>query len=112
MSRESSLDRIVELTEQGLSTRQIADVLHITCRSVTRGRRRRGVSLADPATPLTAEQIDHARQMLIDGASYAEVARTIGCNKETVRRRFPGRGWTREQSYDYLRTLRQLRVAL
>lgn len=34
-----------------------------------------------------------ARQLLDDGVSLGEAARTVGIDRSTVRRWFPGRGW-------------------
>lgn len=38
-------------------------------------------------------EYDRARDLIEDGASYGEVARTVGVEPKTVRSWFPGRGW-------------------
>lgn len=43
------------------------------------------------------EKLNAAKVLLDDGASYTEVARTLGMCKKTLRRHFPGRGYTQEQ---------------
>ncbi|QOC55918.1 helix-turn-helix DNA binding domain protein [Gordonia phage DirtyBoi] len=86
-------DLVAELTRAGLTASQISDRLGITTRTVQRHRVAAGIA-QPPARHLTPEQIDTARQLIDDGASYKEAARTIGCNKVTVAKRFPGRGWT------------------
>lgn len=37
---------------------------------------------------------EDAKQMLEDGMSQGEVARTLGVERATVSRKFPGTGWT------------------
>lgn len=51
--------------------------------------------------PPTPEQIDHARRLLNDGASQREVQRTTGIARETLRKHFPGRGWTYVEGGDF-----------
>lgn len=38
-----------------------------------------------------------AAELLADGCSYREVARTLGCHHTTVIDHLPDRGWTRQQ---------------
>lgn len=42
-----------------------------------------------------------AERLLDDGASYTEVSKTLKVKRETVARRFPGRGWTHKQGGEY-----------
>lgn len=84
---------VTELTRAGLSAPQIAERLGIATRTVQRHRVAAGIA-QPPARHLSPEEIDRARQLIDDGASYKEVARTIGCANVTVAKRFPGRGWT------------------
>jgi hypothetical protein len=42
-----------------------------------------------------------ALMLLDDGASYTEVARTLGCDRKWVSKRFPGRGWTAQEGGAY-----------
>ncbi len=46
---------------------------------------------------LTAAEMRRADELLADGVSFADVARTLGRSKSAICRRFPGRGWTAEQ---------------
>lgn len=50
-----------------------------------------------PRYKLTDEEKRRAAELLDDGVSYREVARTIGRSASVICRRFPGRGWTVEQ---------------
>lgn len=44
--------------------------------------------------PPSAELLNQAADLLNDGASQREVCRTTGLARETIRKHFPGRGWT------------------
>lgn len=91
-------ERVVVLTHRGWSAAKIAAEMDIHPRSVVRARSRTGIAKPYPARHrLTAEQIVTAEALFDDGASRAEVARTIGCARETLERRWPDRAWTREQ---------------
>jgi methylphosphotriester-DNA--protein-cysteine methyltransferase len=103
--------RIAELTRQGLSAPQIAEMLGVTPRTVVRGRKATG-TLVGPAPQefwLTAEQIDRAEQLLDDGCSLVEVARTIGCTWTSVWKRWQHRGWTKQQAGEYAALIRDMK---
>lgn len=97
--------RVIELTHRGWSSGQIAQELNTTPRTVCRIRHNAGCKAA--TNPLTEDELSIAAAMLDDGASYAEVGRTIGRPLETVRNRFPGRGWTRAQTHEFNRFRKQ-----
>lgn len=42
-----------------------------------------------------------AKSLLDDGASYTEVARTVGRGRKWVSQRFPGYGWTAQEGGAY-----------
>jgi DNA invertase Pin-like site-specific DNA recombinase len=44
--------------------------------------------------PPSPERLEQAAQLLADGASQREVTRTTGISRETLRKHFPGHGWT------------------
>ena len=89
-------DRVAELTRQGLTAGTIAEILGITKRSVQRHRKERGVT-QPPAVHMTAEELLRAKEMLEDGASCREVARTLGRTHGTILKRFPECKWTKSQ---------------
>jgi hypothetical protein len=89
--------RVIELTRQGHSASAIAAFTGITKRSVTRIRSDMGVAQPPSGLPLTDDEMRRAAELLDDGCSYGETARTLGRNCETIRRHFPGRGWTRAE---------------
>lgn len=90
-------ERVVDLTALGHSAPQIAAAVGCTPRTVVRIRARAGIS--QPAGgPLTDDEIHCARALLDDGASFSEVARTLGRSYRHLRGRFPDvPGWTRQQ---------------
>ncbi len=51
-----------------------------------------------------------AQRLLEDGASYREVARTLGCSRGVVMHRLPGFGWSYSESGTYRQMLRRLEV--
>lgn len=51
------------------------------------------------------ETWERAEQMLDDGCSASEVSRTLGPKVSSILARFPGRGWTPQQSNEHRRAL-------
>lgn len=47
--------------------------------------------------PNAGEWHEEAKQLLEDGASYREVARTVNIDRRRVQRVFPGYGWTHRE---------------
>lgn len=93
-------ERVRELTAAGRSATQIAALLNITDRTVTRYRRHTGIS-KPRNNPFTPEQLALAEQLLDDGCSYGETARTVGASRQGIRQRFPSRGWTQVEGGAY-----------
>ena len=82
-------DRVTQLTRQGHTAKQIANLLGVTPRTVTRDRAARGIT--QPIHPrVTETEFARAKEMLDDGASYEEVARTLHRSHTAFRHRFPG----------------------
>lgn len=59
------------------------------------------------------ERFDRQRALALlkDGASYTDVAETLGVSRKMVARRLPGYGWTHRQGGAYGRMLRDLKPA-
>lgn len=88
--------RVVELSRQGMSAGAIADILGITPRSVCRARARAGIS--KPRSRLGTEDDKlRAKEMLVDGASYEEVGRTLGFAAGTIQKWHRGFTYTPSQ---------------
>ena len=83
---------VEHLTRAGLSAAEIGAKLGVNKRTIERDRQALGISLSRP--PITEAQIETAYRLLVDGAGYAEAARTVGCAGSTLLRRFPGMGLT------------------
>lgn len=85
---------IAELTRDGHTAAAIAAALRISTRTVHRSRRRAGIA-RPAAVPLSAAELARAAELLDDGCSYGEVARSLGrSSRRAIAKHFPGRGWT------------------
>ncbi|MCV7358515.1 helix-turn-helix domain-containing protein [Mycolicibacterium fluoranthenivorans] len=59
--------------------------------------------------PFTEADAQAAKTLLEEGASYREVARTLGRNASIICRRFPGRGWSEDVKREAARTQQLMR---
>lgn len=85
--------RVVALTRQGFTAAEIATTEGLTVRTVYRVRQELGASRERVNIPLTEDELRTATELLDDGCSYREAARTLGCAPRTIRAHFPNRGW-------------------
>jgi IS30 family transposase len=90
---------VAELTWEGWTAKRIAARLSVTPRTVIRDRvkmdEHRILGIAQPARRLlTDEECRRAQELLDDGYSLMEVARTLNRSAHTIGRRFKGQGWT------------------
>ncbi|AXN53356.1 helix-turn-helix DNA binding domain protein [Mycobacterium phage Thonko] len=85
-------EQMVELFGHGHSIDAIALKLDVAVETVRRGLRREGIEppRRHVARPWTEADTAIAKPLLDDGASYFEVARTIGRDFYTVVRNMPG----------------------
>ena len=93
--------QIAELSRLGYSNTQIAEKVGCGLRSVTRIRKELGLSLPRAASwerRISAERLQKAAVMVADGASWADIQRTLHVSVHTLRRHFPGTAWTAQQS--------------
>lgn len=103
--REARQRVVKRLTLAGWTAREIAEREGCSVRQVKRDRSALGI--ARPRAPqVTAGQLEFARQLLEDGASRTEVARTIGVDEKTMRRWFPEHKWSPEQIAEHVQALR------
>lgn len=51
--------------------------------------------------PPSPERLEYAARLLEDGASQREVWRTTGIARDTLRKYFPGKGWTYVQGGEF-----------
>lgn len=47
------------------------------------------------------ETLTQARNLFDDGASQSEIQRTTGLSRETLRKHFPGQGWTYQEGGEF-----------
>lgn len=102
-------EQVVFLTRRGLTAPVIAERLGVSTATVYRVRRLRDVHTMrqQRMRRFTAEEDALCRRMLEDGASYSEVARTVGRHREVINRRYPGLGWTRQQCGEWTTMIRK-----
>lgn len=101
---------VARLTRAGVTAPKIAERLGCTTRTVQRARARLGISQPVSPTagrPISAERLERVRRMVEDGASHAEITRTLGVNQETLRRHFPGTQWSPQQSSEMAAAVRR-----
>lgn len=53
--------------------------------------------------PLPPETHTRIPDLIADGVSYTEIARTLGISRTWIRRHYPGHAWTRTQTGRYAR---------
>lgn len=108
-SRAERRNMVAELTWEGWTLVEIAARLGVTTRTV--GRDREKTKISRPAAKRwTEEEQRRAQELIDDGYSLMEVARTLGRHVNTIADHgFKGQGWTPEQvgQFNALRTLRK-----
>lgn len=108
-SVEKRRERVVEMTRAGMSAADIAAELKVTERTVTRMRRVTGIA-QPPAVPFTPEELARAEQLLLDGTSIDEAARSIGRpSSGGIRRHFGQYAWTQQQTTEFANLCRRMR---
>lgn len=103
-------EEVARLSAQQVPIKRQARILGITPRQVESSRRRQGLT-GVTNQPVSAERRAQANAMFEDGASYAEVHRTTGINTKYLRKHWPDKGWTQEQTMEYRHALRKAREA-
>jgi hypothetical protein len=100
-------DEFTRLNAEGWTIPRLAAHFNISTTYVSRLRTRLGI-IPPTRTDLTPERLARIEAMLDDGMPFNEIHRTEGANPETLKKYFPGRGWTIEQSNEYRAAIRQL----
>jgi transposase len=108
-ARAARREQVARLTRSGHSATDIAFILGVSIRTVTRNRALAGLTVGyiRPSEP-SEEQLAAAKAMLLDGACYPEVARTLGFSATTWRKRIPGFEWSYSQSGQQARAMQML----
>lgn len=107
LDRESRDEQIRAATQAGESASIIAARHGISTRTVSRIRTRLGIAQTVPP-PLTAAQHQRVQQLIEDGCSAREIARTIGCADATIRKHYPHAVWTRAEAMDFAHSCRRM----
>ncbi|CCQ44631.1 hypothetical protein ARTSIC4J27_558 [Pseudarthrobacter siccitolerans] len=105
--RKVDREEFARLDEAGWSLQELAAHFGVAVSTVARVRKSLGLSR--PAPALAPETVARVEEALADGWSFKEIHRTIGVDMETLRRRWPGRQWTKAEAIDYTRRLRWFR---
>lgn len=106
MSDAAVISRFMELQQSGRSAAQIATIMNVTTRTVTRWRKQTGTSTTGTVVKLPQETRQQARDLVEAGCSFAEAARTVGVTPATIRRWFPDAiAWTKNQAGEYRQIL-------
>jgi DNA-binding CsgD family transcriptional regulator len=102
--------RVVALTREGRSATDIAFIVGITARNVSKHRAAAGLTAGYVrADRLSEDELLAAKVLLVDGASYAEVGRTLGRSPDTLAKHLPGYAWTKADAARQSILSRQLR---
>ena len=97
---------LTRLTADGWTVAQLAEHFDAHPTSISKLRTSLGIS---PKPAMTPERRARISQMLADGWAYREIQRTEGADMETLRKHFPGQGWTPQQSTQHRTALRHAR---
>lgn len=92
-------DLLLRERAAGKSYRELAARFNITTKTVQRVLMKHGLTTPRPEASYRVDDAWKAEveRLLDEETPYIEVARTMGCNTQTLRRHFPGRGWKPEQ---------------
>jgi uncharacterized protein YerC len=104
--RKFNLGTLTALVDQGLTTPQIAEHLGVNKATIARHRRNLGITTVLPR--MTPERRARIEQMLDDGMPFREIHRTEGADMSTLRKHFPGRQWTTEQTREHVAAVRPI----
>jgi transposase len=105
MDRDALLAAVRRMTMVGHTAREIGDALGVHKATVWRMRKELEIT-GRVNRPWTADELNKAALLFDDGCSLKEVSRTIGRPISSVRKKFPGRGWTLAQAAHHQRAIR------
>lgn len=88
-------DQFARYAADGATNAELMERFGCSEATVTRLRKLTGTTTAKRMTP---ERLNRIAAMLDDGMPFNEISRTEGADPETLRKHFPGRQWTRQQS--------------
>jgi len=103
-------EKLLRLHNEGLNATQLAAELGYSVKTIQRHRRALGLTIPPPPpTRITPEWTARVQALLDDGVSIREAALTMGCNRETIYRRFKGQGWSYREAGQFAMAVRHTR---
>lgn len=99
--------QVRDMTRAGMTAAAIASRLGVTERTVQRDRGIVGVAQRSTSVEVTPAMLTRIEELLDDGCSALEAARTVRCSQTQVLARFPGRGWSRDQIVQHALVVRR-----
>lgn len=99
--RNPKIWEVIDALEAGEHVMGISRKLGVSKDTVTRVRKSLGIEPGRTPRYMTPERLERMAEMLNDGASFAEVARTLKVSPATLRKYFPGMAWGRAQMDEY-----------
>ncbi|WP_039994527.1 HTH domain-containing protein [Gordonia otitidis] len=103
-------ERVAAMRRGGMTVNTMASALHVTDRTIWRDLHALG--MVKRVRRLTDADKQFAVRLLAEGASIQDVARTIGCSWDDIRRHFPdARIWTPAETAQYRSLCRQIAAA-
>lgn len=97
---------LAALVADGKTTPQLAQ--HFGVSESTIARHRAALGISAPRLLLTPERLATIETMLDDGLPFREIQRTEGADMATLRKYFPGRQWTTEQTREHIAAVRPI----
>lgn len=98
--------QVCELSKAGCPVSVIANEVGLSSSQVVRIRKKHNLK-AFVVSRFTLEETQLIFQLLEDGCSYNEVARTTGRHLGSIARKFPGYGWKMGDQIEYAQTRRK-----
>ena len=106
--REARNAEIARLAQLGVPSAKIARIMRVSIGVVHRVRAEAEIP-TNRRPPLTQEQRERAHQLLLDGTSRREAAKSVGASEGQLQRAFPDLKWDEEQNRLAQNELRQYR---
>lgn len=66
-----------------------------------RDRKLAALQPKEPERPSLEQRLQKAAELFADGTSQTEISRTLGMSRDTLRKYFPGQGWTYKQAGEF-----------
>jgi IS30 family transposase len=107
--RKVDQTKLADLRAARWTIQQMADHFGVAPRTISRNLNTTGLATPNPRAGkrMSEEWLAQAEELLEEGLSLAEIARTTGVGPCTMTRHFHGRGWDRTTSGQYANAVRK-----